>query len=152
MKKIILPASLVFLGLVSLSLYFFSFGKDDLKVKISTATYIMPSAYKVYANPQALSGEYYFFKMLMTNEGTTAMHDVKVSYDVPGYIDWTELQTIPIIYPGQHVVVRCYPHFKDDIVKKMTESEENGEVKIEYNGGKIKKESFGFKMISRRTK
>ena len=149
MKKIILPASLVFLGLISLSMYFFSFGKDDLKVKISTATYIMPSAYKVYANPQALSGEYYFFKMLMTNEGTTAMHDVKVSYDVPGYIDWTELQTIPIIYPGQHVVVRCYPHFKDDIVKKMTESEENGEVKIEYNGGKIKKESFGFKMMGR---
>ena len=149
MKKIILPASLVFLGLISLSMYFFSFGKDDLKVKISTATYIMPSAYKVYANPQALSGEYYFFKMLMTNEGTTAMHDVKVSYDVPGYIDWTELQTIPVIYPGQHVVVRCYPHFKDDIVKKMTESQENGDVKIEYNGGKVKKESFGFKMMGR---
>ncbi len=149
MKKIILPASLIFLGLVSLSLYFFSFGKDDLKVKISTATYVMPSAYKVYANPQALLGEYYFFKMLMTNDGTTSMHDVKVSYDVPGYIDWTELQTIPVIYPGQHVVVRCYPHFKDDIVKKMTESEENGEVKIEYNGGKLKKESFGFKMMGR---
>jgi len=109
----------------------------------------MPSAYKVYANPQALSGEYYFFKMLMTNEGSTAMHDVKVSYDVPGYIDWTELQTIPIIYPGQHVVVRCYPHFKDDIVKKMTQSQENGDVKIEYNSGKVKKESFGFKMMGR---
>jgi len=149
MKKIILPAVLGFLGLVSLAMYFFNFGKDDLKVKISNTSYVMPSVYKVYANPQALSGEYYFFKMLMTNEGTSAMHDVKVSYDIPGYIDWTELQTIPIIYPGQHVVIRCYPHFKDEIVKKMTQSQENGDVKIEYNSGKVKKESFSFTMMGR---
>lgn len=149
MKRIVLPAALALLGLLSLGMYFFNFGKDDLKVKISNASYVMPAVYKVYENPQALTGEYYFFKMLMTNSGTSAMHDVKVSYDIPGYIDWTELQTIPVIYPGQNVVVRCYPHFKDDIVKKMTQSEETGDVKIEYNGGKVKKESFGFKMMGR---
>jgi len=149
MKKIILPVSLVFIGLIVLGMYFFNFGKDDLNVKISNSAYVMPSVYKVYANPQALNGEYYFFKMLMTNEGGSSLHDVKVSYDIPGYIDWTELQTIPVIYPGQHVVIRCYPHFKDDVVKKMTQSEETGEIKIEYNGGKVKKESFGFNMMGR---
>jgi hypothetical protein len=149
MKKILLPASLGFVGLVLVLLYFFDFGKDALTVKISNASYIMPSVYKVYSNPKALNGEYYFFKMLMTNNGTSAMHDVKVSYDIPGYIDWTELQTLPVIYPGQHVVIRCYPHFKDDVVKKMTQSEETGDVKIEYNGGKIKKENFSFNMMGR---
>ena len=149
MKKIILPVSLAFIGLIVLAMYFFNFGKDTLNMKISNSPYVMPSVYKVYANPQALNGEYYFFKMLMTNEGGSALHDVKVSYDIPGYIDWTELQTIPIIYPGQHVVIRCYPHFKDDVVKKMTQSQETGEIKIEYNGGKVKKESFGFNMMGR---
>jgi len=149
MKKIILPVSLVCTGLIVLTLYFFNFGKDGLNVKIANSAYVMPSVYKVYANPQALNGEYYFFKMLMTNDGAGSLHDVKVSYDIPGYIDWTELQTIPIIYPGQHVVIRCYPHFKDDVVKKMTQSQETGEIKIEYNGGKVKKESFGFNMMGR---
>ncbi len=149
MKKILLPASLGFVGIALITLNFFDFGKDALTVKISNASYMMPSVYKVYSNPKALNGEYYFFKMLMTNNGTSAMHDVKVSYDIPGYIDWTELQTIPVIYPGQHVVIRCYPHFKDDVVKKMTQSEETGDVKIEYNGGKVKKENFGFNMMGR---
>jgi hypothetical protein len=149
MKKILLPASLGFVGLVLVLLYFFDFGKDALTVKISNASYVMPSVYKVYSNPKALNGEYYFFKMLMTNNGTSPMHDVKVSYDIPGYIDWTELQTVPVIYPGQHVVVACYPHFKDDVVKKMTQSQETGDVKIEYNGGKVKKENFSFNMMGR---
>ncbi|MBS1525107.1 MAG: hypothetical protein JST19_05625 [Bacteroidetes bacterium] len=149
MKRIILPAALVFAGLVSVLLYFFDFGKDTLDVKISNASYIMPAAYKVYSNEQALNGEYYFFKMLMTNEGTTSLKDVKVSYEVPGYVDMTELVTIPEIYPGQHVVVKCYPHFKDNIVQKMTQSQETGNIKIEYNGNKTKKETFGFNMMGR---
>src|SRR5471030_2391645 len=131
MKKLILPGSLVFVGLLVLLLYFFDFGKNTLSVKISSASYIMPSVYKVYSNEQALNGEYYFFKMLMTNDGVSTMTDVKVSYNVPGYIDETELTTIPQIYPGQHVVVKCYQHFKDNIVQKMTQSKETGEIKIE---------------------
>src|ERR1700756_984245 len=149
MKRVIIPIVFVVAGLVVLGMYFFNFGKNDLNVKISNAAYVMPAVYKVYENPRALNGEYYFFKMLMTNNGGANLHDVKVSYDIPGYIDWTELQTIPVIYPGQHVVIRCYPHFKDDVVKKMTQSQETGEIKIEYNGGKVKKESFSFNMMGR---
>jgi len=149
MKKIILPLVLVFLGLIALGGYFFNFGKDNLDVKISSASYMMPAVYKVYANPQALNGEYYFFKMLLTNNGSTTMNDVKVSYRIPNFIDWTDLTDVPNVYPGQHVVVRCYPHFKDDVVTRMTQSQETGEIKITYNGGKEKKESFGFNMMGR---
>ncbi|MEO6851906.1 MAG: hypothetical protein ABI166_14790, partial [Mucilaginibacter sp.] len=149
MKKLILPGSFVVVGLLVLLLYFFDFGKNTLSVKISSASFVMPSVYKVYSNEQALNGEYYFFKMLMTNDGVSPLTDVKVSYQVPGYIDETELVTIPQIYPGQHVVVKCYPHFKDNIVQKMTQSQETGQIKIEYNGGKVKKETFGFNMMGR---
>lgn len=149
MKKIILPVSLAAVGCILLVLYFFNFGKDNLDVEIDQANYIMPAAYKVYSNPQALNGEYYFFKMLLTNKGASTMHDVKLSYRVPGYIDWTDLESLPAIYPGQNVVTRCYPHFKDDIVNKMTQSQETAEIKIEYNSGKTKTESFGFNMMGR---
>lgn len=149
-KKLILPVCLAFIGLISLSSYFFNFGKDSLGVDISSANYVMPSVYKVYSNPQALNGEYYFFKMLLTNNGNTVMHDVKVSYRIPDIIDWTDCQdAVPNVYPGQHVVVVCYPHFKDDIVNRMTQSQQTGEIKIEYDGGKVKKESFGFNMMGR---
>jgi len=40
----------------------FCFGKGSLNVTIKHADYIMPAAYKVYANPDALNGEYYLFK------------------------------------------------------------------------------------------
>ncbi|MDB5134324.1 MAG: hypothetical protein JWP37_927 [Mucilaginibacter sp.] len=75
--------------------------------------------------------------------------DVKISYRIPNFIDWTDLQDVPSVYPGQHVVIRCYPHFKDDIVNRMTQSQETVEIKIEYNGGKVKNESFGFNMMGR---
>lgn len=150
MKKLILPLVLVVLGIIAIGGYFFNFGKDSLDVKITSTSYVMPSAYKVYANPQALNGEYYFFKMLLTNNGNTTMHDVKVSYRIPNIVDWTDCQdAVPDVYPGQHMVVVCYPHFKDDIVNRMTQSQETGEIKIEYNGGKVKKESFSFNMMGR---
>src|SRR5579872_3964778 len=149
MKKVVLPAVLALAGVVLLILYSFNFGSDNLKIKINGANYIMPSAYKVYANPEALNGEYYFFKMLLTNGGGSSMQNVKISYRIPNYIDWTELESVPSIFPGQNVVVRCYPHFKSDIVNKMTQSQETGEIKIEFNSGKVKTESFGFTMMGR---
>jgi hypothetical protein len=109
----------------------------------------MPAAYKVYANSDALNGEYYLFKMLMTNEGKNTISDAKVTYRIPNYVDWTDLETIPRIYPGQHVVVRCYPQFKDDIVNKMTQSQEKVEIRITYNGGQSIDEDFKFNLMGR---
>ncbi|MDB5134325.1 MAG: hypothetical protein JWP37_928 [Mucilaginibacter sp.] len=43
MKKIILPAGLALLGFITLGGYFFNFGKDNLVVKITSASYMMPS-------------------------------------------------------------------------------------------------------------
>ncbi|NML64185.1 hypothetical protein HHL22_03105 [Hymenobacter sp. RP-2-7] len=149
MKKVLLPGILVLAGLVVLLIYFNPFATGNVDVKIQNANYIMPAAYKVYANPDALNGEYYFFKALITNNGDAPLKNLKVSYQVPNYLDWTELETVPIIYPGEHLVVRCYPHFKDDIVNKMTQSQEKGEVKIEYNGSQEKTKSFGFNIMGR---
>jgi hypothetical protein len=145
-----LPAIIcVAAGVLLLAIHFLPFGKGSLNVTIKQASYIMPAAYKVYANSDALNGEYYLFKMLMNNDGKTTLNDVKVSYRIPNYVDWTDLETIPKIYPGQNVVVRCYPQFKDDIVNKMTQSQEKVEIKITYNGGQSQEEDFKFNMMGR---
>lgn len=136
-------------GLILLAYHFLPFGKGSLNVTIKHADYIMPAAYKVYANPDVLNGEYYLFKMLMNNDGKTTLNDVKVSYRISNYIEWTDLETIPKIYPGQNVVVRCYPQFKEDIVNKMTQSQEKVEIKITYNGGQSMDEDYTFKMMGR---
>jgi hypothetical protein len=149
MKKKWIPLLLIIAGVVLIALHFIPFGGGDLSETIDQANYIMPSAYKVYANPDALNGEYYLFKMLVTNDSKKPVHNVKVSYRIPNYLDWTDLETIPVIYPGENVVVRCYPEFKDDITDKMTESEERTEIRIDYNGNKTDNQSFSFKMLGR---
>jgi hypothetical protein len=149
MNKKWLGFGLIGAGLLLIIFHFLPFGKGSLNITIKHADYIMPAAYKVYANPEALNGEYYLFKMLLNNDGKATVSDVKVSYRIPNYIDWTDLQSIPRIYPGQNAVIRCYPQFKDDIISKMTQSTEKAEIRITYNSGQTTDESFGFKMMGR---
>lgn len=136
-------------GVILLVFHFLPLGKGNLEITIKHTDYIMPAAYKVYANMEAANGEYYLFKMLMKNDGKAVLNDVNVSYRIPNYIDWTELETFPKIYPGQNVVVRCYPQFKDDIANKMTQSQEKVEIKIRYDGGRSENETYAFKMMGR---
>lgn len=124
----------------------------DLKVKIKPATYIMPAAYKVYANPEVLGGRYNLFKAVIENPGEQMAEDVKVEYRIPKYIDeWTEAPAAPHILPGQSVVAMGYPAFDQKITEKNTQSKEKAEVRITWgpkgNRREIK-ESFSFTMMA----
>ena len=149
MKKNLPAIICLTIGVLLLAFHFLPLGKGSLSLSIKKADYIMPSAYKVYANPETLNGEYYLFKMLIKNDGKTPVQDVTVSYRIPHYIDWTDLEKFPKIYPGQNVVTRCYPQFKDDIVNKMTQSQEKVEIKITFNGDQSITEEYGFKILGR---
>jgi hypothetical protein len=107
-----------------------------LDIKISNPPIVMPSIYKVYANQDALNGKYNLFKMVITNTSDIAAKNVEVSYNVSNYIDWTVAEKIPLIQPGQTVVVNCYPNFPDKIVEKTTDSKET--VKLIVKGSNIK--------------
>jgi len=146
MKSKILPIVLLVAGLGLIGYHFLrGGGSGNFDLKIYPAAYIMPCAYKVYENSQAQTGRYYLFKSVITNKGSGTLNDVKVSYRIPNYIDWTEIKEIPAILPGQTIIVTCYPKFKGDIVDKKTPSKETGEIKI-TSGSKERKESFVFEM------
>lgn len=102
----------------------------------------MPSIYKVYENEDALNGKYSLFQMVITNNSSFAAKNVEVSYNVSNLIDWTVAEKIPLIQPGQTVVVNCYPHFPDKIVEKMTGSKET--VSTTVKGSNIRTQENNF--------
>jgi hypothetical protein len=82
------------------------------------------------------------FKMIIKNTSDFAAKNVEVSYSVSNFIELNVAEKIPLIQPGQTVVVNCYPSFPEKIVEKMTDSKET--VKIIVKGGNVKtiEESF----------
>lgn len=149
MKKYILPLILLVAGFIVSGLHFFKAkSKEPLKLDIQTSKVLMPVAYKVYASPNVLGGKYYLFKMLITNNGNKPVDDIDISFRIPRYIDWSEIESVNRLNPGQSAVITCYPVFDDDIVEKTTSSRETAEIRI--NAGEIEKEEkFALEMKGR---
>jgi hypothetical protein len=156
MKKNVLISLILILSGIGILAFTFLAPKapGSLKVKVEKADYIMPAAHQVYANQEALNGKYYLFKVLLTNAGKSKLENVKVSYRIPGYIDWTDLETVGEMINGQSVSIVCYPKFDDKIAEKMTESVERAEIKVDWDGASnrdIVEEAFSFKIMDRNT-
>lgn len=153
-KKLLFPLLLFGAGIVFIVLSFLNLGGKGggLDIKIQKNSLIMPAAHKVYSNPQALKGQYYLFKALITNNGNKTLEKVTMKYRVPGYIEWTELGTLGKMIPGQSAVVACYPNFDQKITEKTTESMEKAEIVVEWAGASendFLEETFSFKILSR---
>ncbi|MBS1654406.1 MAG: hypothetical protein JSU05_06165 [Bacteroidetes bacterium] len=143
-NKKILSIALVVVGLLlAFNRPLMSFiSPAKLELKIQQAPVIMPSIYKVYANESALEGKYSLFKMLVTNTSSSTARNVEVSYQVTNYKDWTTIEKIPFILPGQSVVVNCYPEFPDKIVEKTTSSKETVSIRLKGNNMSDIEQSF----------
>lgn len=149
MKKFLLPIILFLCGAGLFAFTQFTSGSiDDLEIKIENAPVIMPACYKVYANPEALSGRYFLFKMLITNKGTRPVRNIKAAYEIPKFIEQTEIEKISVLNPGQSMVIACYPVFNDDVVNKTTSSKEKAKIVLTSSGGD-REEEFGFEMKGR---
>jgi len=154
MKKNGIPLLILGIGALLFGASFISSSKakGDIALDIVKTETIMPAAHNVYGNEEALDGKYYLFKAKITNETNKTLEDVTVRYRIPGYIEWTELDIIGEMFSGQTASVRCYPKFKEDIAKKMTESVEKAEIEISWDGAEeddIIDEEFSFRIADR---
>ncbi|WP_282040771.1 hypothetical protein [Winogradskyella flava] len=155
MKKLIIPLALCVIGITLTAFSFISGTKssaDDIAIVIEKSAFIMPAAHRVYANPEALDGKYHLFKAKITNNSSETLEDVTVKYRIPNYIDWTELTVSGEMFPGQTLVVPCYPKFDTDITEKTTESVEKAEIEISWDDAEeddIIEEDFTFKLTNR---
>lgn len=121
----------------------------SLELEITKPPIIMPSIYKVYSNGDALQGKYSLFKMSVKNTSSVAAKNVEVNYSVSNYIDNALAEKIPLIQPGQTVVVNCYPNFPEKIVEKMTDSKETVKITVKGSNIKTKEESFAIPIKGR---
>ena len=125
-RKYLLPLALIVAGilLVSFKPLYSLISPAKLDLQIQRPPVIMPAVYKVYSNENAMDGKYSLFKMLVTNNSSNAARNVEIAYAIPNYIDKKTIMKVPVILPGQSVVVNCYPSFADKIVEKTTSSRE----------------------------
>lgn len=148
------PLVLISIGIIitAISFLYTNASKKTLDIELFTKNNIMPAAHHVYANPQALQGKYYLFKAKITNASLKKLKNVSIQYQIPGYIEWTELELIGEMFAGQSAVVTCYPKFKKDIAYKTTESIETAHIQITWEGATeddIIHEFFSFKIGNR---
>ena len=96
---------------------------------------IQTFAYKVYGNSRLENGRYFMSKMVFRNTGKKAVTDFSVSYQIPGYIDWTTPDALPQIPPG-HTVIKCfYPEFPKKVTEIKNDTPSALEAKIRWNDG-----------------
>jgi len=149
-NQFFIPFIIILAGIIFIILHLIKANNSGAEVKIEKNPIIMPAAYNVYCNSNILGGKYYLFKSKITNNGNSVLENVIVKYNVPGYIDWTELSTIGKLLPGQSVVVSCYPKFDKKITKNTTESVETANINISWDGAEpsdIIEEDFSFKIL-----
>lgn len=125
-------------------------GHVSMQIEVKPA--VMTSAYKVYANRAAGDGRYWLAKVILKNEGGRALENLETSFQVPGHIAWTTPRKHPALLPGQTVVALFYPRFPDSVASKTTNTTEQVEFRLAYDGkGGRHEESrqVGFQMRGR---
>ncbi len=129
----------IFLILVSIVLlmahFFVKPPPSSLDLKIYSKPAVMPIAYKVYGNPDALDGRFWLVKLVLTNTGKRNIRNLKISYRIPDYIDWTTPSIYKEVLSGQTVIDRFYPKFPPKIINVMNTTPSSVEIKISYHNG-----------------
>jgi hypothetical protein len=115
---------------------------------------IQTFAYKVYGNSRLQNGRYFMSKMVFRNTGNKPVTDFSVSYQVPGYIDWTTPEALAQIPPG-HTVIKCfYPEFPMKVTQIKNDTPSVLEARIRWNDGSspmhedVVREEFVFRGVN----
>jgi hypothetical protein len=123
---------------------------DRPTVKKSIQTF----AYKVYGNSRLQNGRYFMSKMVFRNTGNKPVTDFSISYQVPGYIDWTTPDVLAQI-PSGHTVIKCfYPQFPKKVTEIKNDTPSALETRIRWNDGsgptreEVLREEFIFRGVN----
>ncbi|BEP17309.1 hypothetical protein PYJP_06610 [Pyrofollis japonicus] len=111
-------------------------GTGKVDVKLLARQHVVSAAYKAYGNEKL---GFWLAKTIISNPGDTPVYDVKVSYKVEGFTDWSQPHTYAAIPPGGAVVDLYYPVFQPSITKLSSATPSKVVVKIEYRASKSSK-------------
>lgn len=131
----------IVLGVVVLAsavLYFVPIGgqvyeEPKLEYKILTSTHIISGAYKVYGNPRL---GFWVAKVVLANKGTVPVHNLKISYEVEGYSEWSESEQYLVLLPNSTIVDLYYPLLSHEVAKLTTPTPSRVRLKMVYTDSK----------------
>jgi hypothetical protein len=103
---------------------------------------VMTFAYKVYGNRKLELGRYYLAKLLFKNTGNQPVRDFSVSYQIPGYVDWTTPESIQEIPPGHDYIARFYPDLPAKVTGIKNRTNAMVEARVRWNDGSGSREEI----------
>lgn len=89
---------------------------------------IMTSVYKTYGGGFS---DLWLARTTVRNTGATPIHNFRISYQVPGYLQTSSAENYPVILPGETVRDYCWPDFNGEQLRKI-ESDTPAEVVVTY--------------------
>ena len=122
-------------GAAALGGYALLRGRGSLSYKVYHQRMVMSVAYKAYGNPEAVGGRYWFARTVLQNTGKGVVKNVRVSYQIPGFMGWTTPDEAAEILPNQTVVFVFYPKFPSKLTELRSRTPATLEAKIEYDDG-----------------
>lgn len=126
----------------------------QLDWRLSHKPTVMTVAYKAYGNPEAAGGKYWLSKLVIENKGQGPIRDLKVSYQIPDYINtWTTADEVKEVLPGQSAVMVYYPKLPKSVTEIRSKTPAELQVKLDWNDGttqqsRVEKRNFEFRGIT----
>jgi hypothetical protein len=114
---------------------------------------IMTFAYKVYGDRDVENGRFYLSKIRFKNSGNKDIRDFSISYQVPGYIDWTLPDLLPPIRPSQQFIEVFYPQFPKKVTEIKNKTASELDIKLHWHDGvqphdEVIRQEFAFRGLN----
>jgi len=107
-------------------------GYCELDLSLRCKPRLMAATYKVYGNPDISEGGMWVAKAIFKNKGECNIHDLKVSYKLGEYSDWSIPKSYSLIVPGGYVVDLYYPVISSKVTELLTRTPLDVRIKYEY--------------------
>ena len=107
-------------------------GYCELDLSLRCKPRLIAATYKVYGNPEISEGDMWVAKAIFKNTGESNIHNLKVSYKLGEYSDWSIPNTYSLIVPGGCVVDPYYPVVSSKVTELLTRTPIDVRVKYDY--------------------
>jgi len=107
-------------------------GYCELELSLKCKPRIMAATYKVYGNPDISEGSMWVAKAIFKNSGESNIRNLRVSYKLGNYSDWSIPNTYSLIVPGGYVVDLYYPIISPKVTQLLTRTPVDVQIKYSY--------------------
>jgi len=107
-------------------------GLCELTVSVKPKLRIMSATYKMYGNSDSFEESMWISKALLTNSGKCNIRDLRISYKLGEYSEWSPTKEYSLVVPGGSVVDLYYPVISSKIAGLVTRTPVDLEMNYTY--------------------